>query len=88
MKLIILNSIDNFTHFRQSEISQRIIIWIGCIDEDTKRKKKISRAKQWLNTSAVQAMTPALLDQQDPDGDVRSWFSTISQLLDSSLQQS
>jgi len=49
--------------------------------QDTKRKKKISRAKQWLNTSAVQAMTPALLDQQDPSGDVRGWFSIISQFL-------
>lgn len=49
--------------------------------QDTKRKKKISRAKQWLNTSAVQAMTPALLDQQDPNGEVKSWFSIISQFL-------
>jgi len=50
---------------------------------DKKRGKKVSRAKQWLNSDAVQSMTPQLLDERDPNGDVRGWFSTISQLMES-----
>ena len=47
-----------------------------------KKGKKISRVKQRLNTEAVKAMTPALLDEQDPDGDVKGWLLKISSLLD------
>ena len=50
---------------------------------DKKKGKKKSRVKQWLNIDAVRAMTPELLYERDPDGDVRGWFSQISQLMES-----
>jgi len=49
---------------------------------DKKKGKKNSRAKQWLNVDAVLAMTPQLLDEKDPNGDVRGWFSTISKFME------
>ncbi|MCE9555417.1 MAG: ATP-dependent endonuclease [Planctomycetes bacterium] len=47
-----------------------------------KRRQMKHRAKRWLNTDAVDAMTPDLLAQQDPDGDVRSWLEAIGWLRD------
>jgi hypothetical protein len=47
------------------------------------KKKKESKAKLWLNTEAVQLMTPHKLDERDPAGDVRGWFNKIAELLDS-----
>ena len=47
------------------------------------QKKKQSKAKLWLNTQAVQHMTPEMLDQRDPDGHVRTWFNKITELLGS-----
>lgn len=49
-----------------------------------KRRQMKHRAKRWLNTDAVDAMTPALLAEQDPDGDVRSWLEAIQWLMDQS----
>lgn len=45
-----------------------------------KRRQMKHRAKRWLNTEAVDAMTADLLAQQDPDGDVRSWLEAIGWL--------
>lgn len=45
-----------------------------------KRRQMKHRAKRWLNTEAVDAMTADLLAQQDPDGDVRSWLEAIAWL--------
>ena len=41
-----------------------------------------NHAKRWLNSEAVSHMTPALLDEQDPQGDVRSWLKAIARLAD------
>lgn len=49
--------------------------------EDEKKRKKMSQAKAWLNTEAVSAMTPELLDEADPSGDIRGWLSEIGELL-------
>lgn len=42
------------------------------------------KAKAWLNTKAVEAMTSAMLDERDPNGDVRGWFGEIGRILQSS----
>ena len=55
-------------------------IWNN-VDEEKKRKK-ISRAKAWLNEAAAAAMTPQLLTERDPAGDIRRWLSEIAQLLE------
>jgi len=46
-----------------------------------KRRQMKHRAKRWLNTEAVDAMTCELLEEQDPDGDVRSWLEAIQWLM-------
>lgn len=50
------------------------------VDSDD-RKKKESRAKRWLNTEAAARMTPQMLDQRDPEGDVRRWLAAIGEYL-------
>lgn len=44
---------------------------------EKKCKKKTSKAKLWLNNAAVLSMTPNLLQQSDPKGEVMLWFSII-----------
>jgi hypothetical protein len=44
------------------------------------RRRRRNRAKQWLNTAAVDRMTPQRLAERDPDGDVRSWLETIARM--------
>lgn len=39
------------------------------------------RAKEFLNGDALNAMTPALLDDLDPEGEVRDWFRQIAELI-------
>jgi predicted ATPase len=46
-----------------------------------KKKDKASAAKKRLNTICVQNMTPALLNQSDPDHDIRIWLRAIKQAL-------
>ena len=48
---------------------------------DDKRKKKVSSAKRWLNREAAAAMSPRLLDESDPHGEVRGWLQEIQDLL-------
>ena len=48
---------------------------------DEKKKDKASLAKKKLNTTCIQNMTPALLDQSDPDDDIRTWLRAIGQAL-------
>ena len=48
-----------------------------------KRQKRLhDKAKKILNVKATQRMTPALLAEQDPNGEVIEWFETIRQLVD------
>ena len=44
------------------------------------RKRGCERAKRWLNTDAVEAMTPALLAERDPHGEITTWLATIAEL--------
>ena len=44
------------------------------------RRRLRCRAKLWLNTYAAAAMTPDLLAQRDPDGEVAGWLRTIAEL--------
>jgi len=48
---------------------------------DAEKKKKESKAKKWLNTDAVENMTPELLNERDPDGDVRGWLTKVVELM-------
>ncbi len=48
---------------------------------DEKKGKKESRVKKALCSRAARHMTPALLDNVDQDGDVRSWLKTIADSL-------
>ena len=41
-----------------------------------------NRAKRWLNTVAVEQMTPDLLAERDPHGEVSGWLSSIAALRD------
>jgi hypothetical protein len=56
-------------------------------DEVTPKKKseKSRKAKIWLNQKAVLAMTPDMLNEIDPNGDVVGWFDEISRMIDSTV---
>jgi hypothetical protein len=45
------------------------------------RKRFRERAKKWLNRLAVELMTPELLHEQDPCGEVRSWLMAAGEVL-------
>jgi hypothetical protein len=47
-----------------------------------KRDKEIKKAKRWLNEKAAAQMTPELLDERDPNGEVRGWLSRIARYLE------
>jgi len=49
---------------------------------DERKKDKMRRAKSWLNTNAVAAMTPDLLTNRDPDGDIRGWLAEIKAIIE------
>ncbi len=54
--------------------------------EDVSEKKlneKFRKAKLWLNSEATLAMTPDMLADRDPDGEVLDWFNNISSLISS-----
>lgn len=44
------------------------------------RKRRQNHAKKWLNTSAVDRMTPERLAERDPAGEIRAWLLAIAQL--------
>ncbi len=45
------------------------------------QRRMTNRARQWLNTDAVDHMTVDLLRERDPDDEIRSWMLTISRFL-------
>lgn len=45
------------------------------------RKRRCERAKCWLNTRAVECMTPQLLHERDPEGELARWLLAIAVLL-------
>ena len=46
------------------------------------RKRRRDKIKKWLNTRAVERMTAERLAERDPEGEVRSWLTTIARLAD------
>jgi len=50
--------------------------------DSRKKEEKIRKAKRWLNVEAVCKMSPELLEERDPCGDIRTWLSTIGQLVE------
>jgi hypothetical protein len=46
-----------------------------------KRRKLIACAKRWLNNEAVRHMTPELVNESDPAGEIRGWLTVISQVI-------
>lgn len=54
-------------------------LWANLCDE--KIKKKISSAKKRLNTEFASQITPELLAQSDPTGEVRQWLRVIGNAL-------
>jgi hypothetical protein len=45
------------------------------------RQRLSYRAKRWLNTRAVEHMTPELLADRDPAGEVQDWLRAVAALL-------
>ena len=46
------------------------------------RKRRCERAKCWLNSRAVECMTPELLQERDPDGEIAGWLRVANQLME------
>lgn len=47
------------------------------------KKRFCNRTKRWLNSKVVDAMTPSLLKQSDPDDEIRAWLQEIRALSES-----
>ena len=45
------------------------------------RKRCRETAKRWLNRQAVERMTPELLDERDPEREVRGWLAAIGEMV-------
>lgn len=50
------------------------------------RRRARDQAKRLLNTSAVEKMTPQLLQERDPNGDVIGWLTALAEMLRDSLE--
>jgi predicted ATP-dependent endonuclease of OLD family len=59
------------------ENSERPNPWTNLKKE--KKGEKISNVKRWLNTEAIENMTPELLTEVDPDNEVRGWLNKIKE---------
>ncbi len=73
--------IDNVPELVARELHQQSdshTSWDG-LSKD-KKGRKMSSAKKRLNREAVGNMTPALLKEQDPSGDVKEWLTRIAEL--------
>ncbi len=44
------------------------------------RRRLRDQSKKWLNSTAVEKMTPERLEARDPAGDIRSWLTSIAEL--------
>ena len=45
------------------------------------RSRMTNRAKRWLNTAVADRMTAAWLEKSDHEGEIRSWMTSISDLM-------
>lgn len=50
--------------------------------DDRTRHGKLKRAKAWLNREATSQMTAELLQESDPNDDIRLWLGVIREVLD------
>jgi hypothetical protein len=53
--------------------------WVGRRSRTRRRLRNL--AKNWLNSAAVEKMTPDRLAVRDPAGDVQSWLTAIAEML-------
>jgi putative ATP-dependent endonuclease of OLD family len=53
--------------------------WVGLRARTRCRLRNL--AKKWLNSTAVERMTPERLEVRDPAGDVRSWLTSVAEML-------
>ncbi len=71
-----------------AEITAKRLYQQGVIDKPWElqsqraRSRMSNRAKRWLNTIAVEHMTPEMLQERDPDGELIGWFRTMSTMID------
>ena len=65
------------------EDSGQTTVWADVADD--KKKKKASKAKQWLNNDVVKLMTAELLAESDSDGEITSWLREITDLANRAL---
>jgi hypothetical protein len=66
-----------------AEVAARACLPSYCKWEDLShraQRRLRNRTKKWLNTAAVDRMTPARLAEQDPAGEVQGWLRTIASL--------
>lgn len=63
---------------------QKLNAAVGWQDLSSRTRQRLTyRAKKWLNTQAASQMTPELLANRDPAGEVLGWLATIAELLGS-----
>jgi len=65
------------------EASESNNTWAEVVADQEKHKKKVSNAKKRLCTELVSNMTPELLTQVDPQGDMRGWLREVGSELSS-----
>jgi putative ATP-dependent endonuclease of OLD family len=66
-----------------AEVAARACLPSHCKWDDLSRRAQrrlCNRTKKWLNTAAVDQMTPARLAEQDPAGELERWLRTIANL--------
>ncbi|MEZ5941352.1 MAG: hypothetical protein R3C18_08180 [Planctomycetaceae bacterium] len=70
-----------------AELTAKHLYQQGVIDQPWElhsqraRSRMANRAKRWLNTVAVNAMTPELLRARDPDNELIGWLRLMAQLI-------
>jgi len=65
------------------EASETSNTWAEVVADQEKHKKKVSNAKKRLCTDLVSKMSPELLTQVDPQGDMRGWLREVGSALSS-----
>lgn len=79
---VVLSTINDFDDV-PSLVAQQVQLaselgnlWVDL--DDDKKSKKVSRAKAWLNKDAAIQMTPELLAESDPNGEIIGWLREIT----------
>lgn len=81
--------IENYLHPQAIQAAKRDVnITFGDFDDVPELAGKAlgqnaRTAKRWLNLHAVSNMTPDLLNESDPKGDIRSWLVQIQKMIES-----